>query len=58
VKRCWDYNPENRPTAKEKSEIIKLAETKDKKSSNQKSFYQIQKIINTTWIILYKLSIK
>ena len=39
MKRCWDHNPENRPTAEEificleeyyqnKKEIIKLAETK------------------------------
>ena len=66
MKKCLDHNSENRPTTWEilkcllenyddrirgKKEIIDLA---DKKSSNHKNIYQIQRII----IILYKSPIK
>ena len=62
MKRCWDHDPENRPTAKEikdclggysygpieeKKKSSNWQKPKDKKSSNQKSTCWIQRIINT-----------
>ena len=55
MKKCWDHNPENRPTAKEihdcfwgysgrteeKKKLSNQQKSKDEKSSNQKNSYQI-----------------
>src|SRR5437667_11531484 len=60
MKKCWDHNPKNRPTAEEvldcfieyskpdrSEEEKEIIELKGKKSSVQKNTYQIQRIINT-----------